>query len=164
MIAGDPMDLRCIPGTARRPVVISTQLAPAYEEEYFLRARERMFATLRAYYGPSEAAIAELGERYGATHLWVRPDAVRQVVASGGGRWRHGDAPYGDVRLAAAPVRRAGGPEPAGRLPPLAQRVVRGVRHPLHRRPRAELICAGTSARGALPRADGVSAKPFAAR
>jgi hypothetical protein len=95
VIAGDPLDLRCIPGTARRPVVISTQLAPAYEEEYFLRARERMFATLRAYYGPSEAAIGELGERYGATHLWVRPDAVRQVMASGGGRWRHGDAPYG---------------------------------------------------------------------
>ena len=95
VIAGDPGDLRCIPATGRRPVVISTQLAPAYEEEYFLRARERMFTTLRAYYGPSEAAIGELGERYGATHLWVRPDAVRQVMASGGGRWRHGDAPYG---------------------------------------------------------------------
>jgi hypothetical protein len=54
-----------------------------------------MFAMLRAYYGPSEAAITELGQRYGATHLWVRPDAVRHVVATHGGSWRHGDAPYG---------------------------------------------------------------------
>jgi hypothetical protein len=95
VIAGDPMDLRCLPGTARRAVVISTQLAPAYEVDYFMQARERMFATLRAYYGPSPDAIAELGERYGATHLWVRPDAVREVMATGGGRWRRGDAPYG---------------------------------------------------------------------
>jgi hypothetical protein len=95
VIAGDPMDLRCIPGTARRPVVISTQLAPAYEVDYFLRGRERMFAMLRAYYGSSPAAIAELGERYGATHLWVRPAAIRHVMATGGGHWRRGDAPYG---------------------------------------------------------------------
>jgi hypothetical protein len=95
VIAGDPMDLRCIPATARRPVVTSTQLAPAYEVDYFLDNRERMFATLRAYYGRSEAAIAELGERYGATQLWVRPDAVRKVIAADGGRWRAGDEPYG---------------------------------------------------------------------
>jgi hypothetical protein len=95
VIAGDPQDLRCIPGTARRPVVISTQLAPAYETDYFLHARERMFATLRAYYGQSTDAIAALGERYGATHLWVRPAAVRQVMTSNGGHWREGDAPYG---------------------------------------------------------------------
>ena len=73
-------------------------------------------------------------------------------------------SPYGTFISQLLAVRRAGGAEPAGRLPPLAQPVVRGVRHPLHRRPRAELTCAGTSARGALPRADGVSAKPFAAR
>jgi hypothetical protein len=54
-----------------------------------------MFATLRAYYGSSPAAIAELGERYGATHLWIRPDAIRHVMATGGGSWRHGNAPYG---------------------------------------------------------------------
>ena len=95
VIAGDPQDLRCIPATARRPVVISTQLAPAYEVDYFLHARERMFAMLRAYYGPSTDAIVALGERYGATHLWVRPEAVRQVMASNGGHWREGDAPYG---------------------------------------------------------------------
>ena len=94
VIAGDPLDLRCIPGTARRPVVISTQLAPAYEVDYFLRGRERMFDMLSAYYGTSEQAIADLGERYGATHLWVRPDAVRQVITAGG-HWRHGHAPYG---------------------------------------------------------------------
>ena len=95
VIAGDPMDLKCLPGTARRPVVISTQLAPSYEVEYFLRARERMFATLRAYYGPSAAAIADLADRYGATHLWVRRDAVRYAMTHDGGRWRHGDEPYG---------------------------------------------------------------------
>ena len=95
MIAGDPMDLKCLPGTARRPVVISTQLAPSYEVDYFLAARERMFATLRAYYGSSPAAIAELGDRYGATHLWVRRDAVRYAMTHDGGRWARGDEPYG---------------------------------------------------------------------
>ena len=95
VIAGDPHDLRCIPATARRPVVISTQLAPAYEVDYFLHARERMFAMLRAYYGPSTDAVVALADRYGATHLWVRPDAVRGVMASNGGHWRRGDAPYG---------------------------------------------------------------------
>jgi hypothetical protein len=95
VIAGDPMDLRCIPATARRPVVTSTQLAPAYEVDYFLDSRERMFATLRASYGRSEAAIASVADRYGATHLWVRPDAVRHVIATGGGHWREGDEPYG---------------------------------------------------------------------
>jgi hypothetical protein len=95
VIAGDPMDLKCLPGATRRPVVISTQLAPSYEVEYFLKARERMFATLRAYYGPSAAAIAELGERYDATHLWVRRGAIQRTIARNGGRWREGDEPYG---------------------------------------------------------------------
>ena len=95
VIAGDPMDLKCLPGTARRPVVISTQLAPSYEVDYFLAARERMFATLRAYYGSSPAAIADLGDRYGATHLWVRRDAVRYAMTHDGGRWARGDEPYG---------------------------------------------------------------------
>jgi hypothetical protein len=95
VIAGDPMDLKCVPGTARRAVVISTQLAPSYEVDYFLQARERMFATLRAYYGSSAGAIAELGERYGATHLWVRREAIEKVMTHDGAAWREGDEPYG---------------------------------------------------------------------
>jgi hypothetical protein len=74
-------------------VVISTQLAPAYEVDYFRHGRARMFADLRAYYGPSPAAIAGL-RRYGATHLWVRRDAIAKEAA-GRGRWRAGKLPYG---------------------------------------------------------------------
>jgi hypothetical protein len=95
IIAGDPRDLMCVVATARRPVVISTQLAPAYEADYFLRGRERMFATLRAYYGHSSAAIADLGARYGADYLWVRRDAVERELAAGGVRWKGGEQPYG---------------------------------------------------------------------
>jgi hypothetical protein len=94
VIAGDPIDLMCVPVTARRPVVISTQLAPAYEVDYFLQGRARMFAMLGAYYGQSVDAIVDLNRRYGATHLWVRRDAIRKVMKHGG-RWRSGKAPYG---------------------------------------------------------------------
>ncbi len=91
MIAGDPGDLKCLPATAKRAVVISTQLAPAYEVGYFLRGRQRMFADLRAVYGPSRAAIGALRDRYGATALWVR----RGQTASGK-RWPAGGRrPYG---------------------------------------------------------------------
>jgi hypothetical protein len=95
IIAGDPRDLMCVVATARRPVVISTQLAPAYEADYFRRGRERMFATLRAYYGHSSAAIADLGTRYGADYLWVRRDAVERELDGGGVRWKGGEQPYG---------------------------------------------------------------------
>jgi hypothetical protein len=95
VIAGDPIDLMCLPATARRAVVISTQLAPAYEADYFLHGRERMFATLRAYYGPSEQAIADLHARYGATHLWVRREAVAKELRPQGARWRRRQQPYG---------------------------------------------------------------------
>jgi len=95
VIAGDPSDLKCLPATARRAVVISTQLAPSYEADYFFMGRARMFAALRAYYGPSAGAIADLGTRYGATHLWVRRDALRQELAGDGLRWRSGKLPYG---------------------------------------------------------------------
>jgi hypothetical protein len=99
VIAGDPIDLKCLPATARRPVVISTQLAPSYEVGYFLEGRARMFATLRAYYGPSADAIVALHARYGATHLWIRRGSVRDGV-----RWRRRKLPYGRFvrRLAAA--------------------------------------------------------------
>jgi len=165
VIAGDPMDLRCIPATAKRPVVISTQLAPAYEVDYFLRGRERMFATLRAYYGPSAAAIGELGERYGATHLWVRPDAVRRVIAEDGARWRQGDEPYGTF---IREMLRAG--EPAVlHLPAACRRwhndvsELYDIRCIAGRSSGAQ--ASGASARGVLPRADGVPGRtPFAAR
>jgi len=95
VIAGDPFDLKCLPGTARRAVVISTQLAPAYEVDHFLKGRAREFAMLRAYHGPSAGAIAELGSRYGATHLWVRREAVRKELGPDGVRWRPRQLPYG---------------------------------------------------------------------
>jgi hypothetical protein len=95
VIAGDPIDLKCLPGTARRAVVISTQLAPSYETAYFHQARKRMFATLRAYYGASAAPIGELATRYGATHLYVRRAAVQQERAPRGSRWQRGELPYG---------------------------------------------------------------------
>jgi len=95
VIAGDPFDLKCLPGTARRAVVISTQLAPAYEVDYFLAGREREFAMLRAYYGPSADAIAELETRYGATHLWVRRAAIQKELVPEGRRWQMRQEPYG---------------------------------------------------------------------
>jgi hypothetical protein len=84
VIAGDPIDLRCLPATARRPVVTSTQLAPSYEADYFRRGRARMFADLQAYYGSSAAAIVALNRRYGATHLWVRRRAVERELEPAG--------------------------------------------------------------------------------
>jgi hypothetical protein len=95
IIAGDPADLLCIPGSAERAVVISTQLAPAYEVGYFRHGRERMFADLRAYYGPSVAAIIDLRRRFGATHLWVKREAIEQELTRDGRRWRGGELPYG---------------------------------------------------------------------
>ena len=93
VIAGDPAELMCIPATTHRGVVISTQLAPAYEADYFRHGRARMFNDLKAYYGPSVAAIADL-RRYRATHLLVRRDAVAREIA-GRGRWQAGKLPYG---------------------------------------------------------------------
>lgn len=95
IVAGDPIDLMCVPATAKRPVVISTQLAPSYEADSFRAGRARMFAALRGYYGSSPDAIADLGTRYGATHLWVRRDAVHRELANGGARWRGRELPYG---------------------------------------------------------------------
>jgi hypothetical protein len=94
VIAGDPLDLKCVPVSARRPVVISTQLAFSYERGYFLEGRARMFASLRAYYGHSSAALAGLG-RYGATHLLVNRRAVRRELAGAHPRWPGVRQPYG---------------------------------------------------------------------
>ena len=108
VIAGDPFDLRCLPVTARRAVVTSTQLAPSYEAVYFRHGRERMFALLRALYGPSLSAVADLRTRYGATHLWVRSAMIRRELAGRGFRWRPRRLPYGRYVRGSSP--RAGRP------------------------------------------------------
>jgi hypothetical protein len=95
VIAGNPRALACLPGTVRRPVVISTQLAPSYEKDYFFMARERMFTMLRAYFGPSTEPLEQLERRYGATHLWVRRN---EILAEASGRkvqWKARKEPYG---------------------------------------------------------------------
>jgi hypothetical protein len=104
IVAGDPVDMKCLPATARRAVVTSTQLAPAYEKDYFLDNRNRMFALLNAVYGPDPGAIAELRSKYGATHLWIRRNAVEAELRGDGVRWRPRQLPYGRHvrRLAAA--------------------------------------------------------------
>jgi hypothetical protein len=122
VIAGDPRDLMCVPATARRAVVISTQLAPSYEADYFRAGRERMFAMLRAYYGPSRAAIADLADRYGATHLWVRRDAVAKELTGDGVRWRGDKLPYGRYVRGLA----AQGPPAVLGLPAACRRFQRG--------------------------------------
>jgi Predicted membrane protein (DUF2079) len=96
IIAGDAYDMKCIPYTAKRAVVISTQLAPAYEVDYFHEGRERLFAALRAYYGPDVDALIDLHRRYGATHLWVRREAVEEEMSKpNGARWHPWEEPYG---------------------------------------------------------------------
>jgi hypothetical protein len=120
VIAGDPADLECLPATTRRAVVISSQLAPSYEPAYLHAARARMFAMLHAYYGPDRAAITALRERYGATVLYVR----RNALAAGGLRWKAAKLPYG------AYVRSLvdGGEEPAAlHLPDACLRWSRGA-------------------------------------
>jgi hypothetical protein len=90
IVAGDPRNLTCVAVSAERAVVISAKLAPSYEAAAFRDGRARMFADLRAVYGPSRNAIIELRRRYGATHLWIR----RRAVAGGAG-WRPRRLPYG---------------------------------------------------------------------
>ena len=74
VIAGDPRDLRCVPVSARRSVVTSVKLAPSYEAAAFRNGRARMFADLRAVYGPSPAAITELS---------FTSDRPRNAISSG---------------------------------------------------------------------------------
>ena len=69
VIAGDPVDMTCVPLVAQRPVVMSRKL-------YGVRHRDRMRDLVDAYYGGSVEAILRLRERYGAEHLVVRPDLL----------------------------------------------------------------------------------------
>jgi hypothetical protein len=95
VIGGDPIDLKCVPVTARRAVVMSVQLVYSYEKAYFAKSRPRLFATLQATYGHSAEGIDALRRRYGATHLWIRRDQIGREQA-GRGRWKPGRrAPYG---------------------------------------------------------------------
>ncbi len=96
IIAGDPIDLKCLVATAKRPVVTSIQLAPSYEKEAFLDGRERLFTMLEAYFGPDPEAIREIHDRYGAKLLWVRRGEIAREQASPNGiRWRNRQVPYG---------------------------------------------------------------------
>lgn len=72
IIAGDPVDLNCIPLAARRPVVISQKLYQPWNREYFALIRPRMFNMVRAYYGPSVDGFAQLRRQYGADYVVVR--------------------------------------------------------------------------------------------
>jgi hypothetical protein len=95
VIGGDPIDLKCVPVTARRAVAMSTQLVYSYEKGYFAKSRPRLFATLQAVYGPEPDGVAALRDRYGVTHLWIRRDQIAREQARRG-RWRDGSrAPYG---------------------------------------------------------------------
>ena len=85
VIAGDPGDLKCLPATAKRAVVISTQLAPAYEVGYFLRGRaadvRRPARGLRPVARGDRGAARPL-RRDGALGP-PRPDREREALAGG---------------------------------------------------------------------------------
>jgi hypothetical protein len=71
IIAGDPKAIDCVPIETDRAVVISRKLYQPFDYTYLQYVRPRMEDMLRAYYGPSRRAIADLGTRYGATDLVV---------------------------------------------------------------------------------------------
>jgi hypothetical protein len=71
IIAGDPKAIDCVPIEAERGVVISRKLYQPFDYTFLKIVRPRMTNMLRALYGPSRSAIADLGTRYGATDLVV---------------------------------------------------------------------------------------------
>ena len=72
IIAGDPVKLDCVPIESERAVVVSRKLYQPVDASYLKVIRPRMFAMLRAYYGTSRRAIANLHPRYGADYLVVQ--------------------------------------------------------------------------------------------
>jgi hypothetical protein len=106
IIAGDPVELNCVPVASLRPVVISRKLYQPWDVDYFAMIRERMFRTVRGYYGPSVAALVDLRTRYGADYLLVRTPARARP-------WR-GMAPFSDEFRS---LRRSGAVPAALRLP-----------------------------------------------
>ena len=71
IIAGDPKGIDCVPIEAKRGVVISRKLYQPFDYTFLKIVRPRMANMLRAYYGSSRRAIADLGTRYGATDLVI---------------------------------------------------------------------------------------------
>ncbi len=71
IIAGDPKAIDCVPIETDRAVVISRKLYQPFDYTFLKFVRPRMVDMLRAYYGPSRRAIADLGTRYGATDLVI---------------------------------------------------------------------------------------------
>ena len=71
IIAGDPKAIDCVPIEAERGVVVSRKLYQPFDYTFLKFVRPRMANMLRAYYGSSRRAIADLGTRYGATDLVV---------------------------------------------------------------------------------------------
>jgi hypothetical protein len=101
IIAGDPKAIDCVPIEAERGVVISRKLYQPFDYTFLKIVRPRMADMLRAYYGSSRSAIADLGTRYGATDLVVD----RKLLSS-----RRPDRRFTSMAPFAAVVRRA---EPA---------------------------------------------------
>jgi hypothetical protein len=101
IIAGDPKAIDCVPIEAERGVVISRKLYQPFDYTFLKIVRPRMADMLRAYYGSSRSAIADLGTRYGATDLVVD----RKLLSS-----RRPDRRFTSMAPCAAVVRRA---EPA---------------------------------------------------
>ena len=81
IVAADPLDAGCIPIAARRPVVISRKLYQPWAVEYFQLVRERMLASVDAFYGPSLSAVTDLRERFGADYLVVRTGGLARSWA-----------------------------------------------------------------------------------
>jgi hypothetical protein len=86
IIAGDPTTIGCVTIVSKRPVVISRKLYQVFSPTYLQVARQRMFAMVDAYFGPSRAKILGLRSRYGADYLVVQPDELRAKHASP--RWK----------------------------------------------------------------------------
>ncbi|HEV8451082.1 MAG TPA: hypothetical protein VGQ45_06585 [Gaiellales bacterium] len=106
VIAGDPKAMDCVPIEAERGVVISRKLYQPFDYTFLKIVRPRMTDMLRAYYGSSRSAIAELGTRYAATDLVID----RRLLAAQRPDLRYTFmAPFAGVvrRAAAAPSSRA---------------------------------------------------------
>jgi hypothetical protein len=72
IIAGDPVEISCVPIASERSVMISEKLYQVYDYNFLRFARPRMFTMIRAYYGPSERAIVNLHRRLGVDYLVVQ--------------------------------------------------------------------------------------------
>ena len=71
IIAGDPMQLNCVPIAARRPVVISIKLNQPVEASYASIVRPRMHDMIEAEFAPTLAPLRRLVTAYGARYLLV---------------------------------------------------------------------------------------------